>query len=217
MKASEAPQYFLLWKGEQSGPFSLAEIRAKLDSGGISRMHQVNFDGRWIVLDEFLQKQGGTDLEVGIRAQAEKREAELRSNFEQQIAVERAHQSALEAQIAQAENRSSHARLLPPQPSILLQHLHSRSLPGLQIAPVSAPPRTSGLAIAALVAALCSFVPYVGFITWIPALVFGHVALSQTKRDPALVGGGMAIAALVITYFLLAIGLIVVLLVVANN
>ena len=59
-----------------------------------------------------------------------------------------------------------------------------------------APARTSGMAIAALVMGLCNFVPYLNFVTWILALVFGHVALSQMKRDPELGGRGMALAGL---------------------
>ena len=64
---------------------------------------------------------------------------------------------------------------------------------------------------------LCNFVPYLNFVTWILALVFGHVALSQMKRDPAIEGRGMAIAGLVITYFLLLMGLTVGVLMVAKN
>jgi hypothetical protein len=41
------------------------------------------------------------------------------------------------------------------------------------------------------------------------AIILGHIALSQTERDPNLGGRRFAIAALIITYSLLAIGLIV--------
>ena len=64
--------------------------------------------------------------------------------------------------------------------------------------------------------ALCNFVPYLGFFSWILALVFGHTALAQMKRDPGLDGRGMAIAGLVITYFLLVMGLTFAVLVFAN-
>jgi hypothetical protein len=196
----------LLWKGRQSGPFSVAAIREKLGSGEISRMHQVNFNGRWIVLDEFLEKHAGGDPEAQRRAEAERRELQLKRDFEQQLATERAQQSVLEERLAQAESHSSHSQLLPPPPQ---QQYLPPPATGFQTFPADADasPRTSGLAIAALVMGLCNFVPFLNFVTWILALVFGHVALSQMKRDPALEGRGMAIAGLVITYFLLLMGL----------
>ena len=221
MSATRDPQYSLLWKGRQSGPFSLAAIREKLGSGEISRMHQVNFNGRWMVLDEFLEKHAGGDPEAQLRAEAEKREAQLRRDFEQQLSAERAQQSALEERLAQAESRSSLSHLLPqsPPPPPQQQYLPPQPEPGFQTSHSAshAPQRTSGLAIAALVMGLCNFVPFLNFVTWILALVFGHVALSQMKRDPALQGRGMAIAGLVITYFLLVMGLTLVILSVANN
>lgn len=207
MNTAREPQFLLLWKGRQSGPFSVAVIREKLGAGEISRMHQVEFNGRWIVLDEFLEKHGAGDPEAQRRAEAEKRETQLRRDFEQQLAAERAQQSALEGRLADAENRASLSHLLPPPPPPP-QYLPPTP-PAFQTYPVAteAPPRTSGLAIAALVMGLCNFVPFLNFVSWILALVFGHVALSQMKRDPALEGRGMAIAGLVITYFLLVMGL----------
>lgn len=60
-------------------------------------------------------------------------------------------------------------------------------------APVS---RTSGLAIASMVLGIL----WVYWIGSILALIFGHVALSQTSRDETLRGRGMAIAGLVLGY-----------------
>jgi len=114
MSATNEPQYLLLWKGIQSGPFSLAVIREKLGSGDISRMHQVNFNGRWIILDEFLEKQGG-DSDARRRAEAEKREKQMRHEFESQLAAERARKIALEERLAKAESRSSPQQAPPPE------------------------------------------------------------------------------------------------------
>ena len=209
MSTAREPQFLLLWKGRQSGPFSVAVIREKLSSGEVSRMHQVNFNGRWIVLDEFLEKHGGGDPEAQRQAEAEKREGQMRRDFEEQLANERAQQSALEGRLAEAESRSSLSHLLPPPPPPMQPQYLPQPGPAIQAYPVVAdhPQRTSGLAIAALVMGLCNFVPFLNIVTWILALVFGHVALSQMKRDPALEGRGMAIAGLVITYFLLVLGL----------
>ena len=56
--------------------------------------------------------------------------------------------------------------------------------------------RTSGLAIASMVLGIV----WVYWIGSILAVIFGHVALSQTSRDETLRGRGMAIAGLVLGY-----------------
>ena len=66
------------------------------------------------------------------------------------------------------------------------------------------------MAVGAFVCSLLNFVPYLNFITWILALVFGHIALSEMERAPGLGGRGLAIAALVITYVLLLLAVIIV-------
>ncbi len=82
--------------------------------------------------------------------------------------------------------------------------------------PYAAPQRkTNGMAIAALVTGIASYV--VG-ITSIPAIILGIVALNQIKKDPTQDGKGMAIAGIVlgsvfivltILAFLLFFGLII--------
>ena len=67
--------------------------------------------------------------------------------------------------------------------------------------------QTNILALVSLVLTILIF--FTGGITWIPAVICGHIARTATKRDPNLGGGGMATAALVISYLLLA-GLILV-------
>jgi len=61
--------------------------------------------------------------------------------------------------------------------------------------------RTSGLAIASMVCGICSlvlvWVPGLGFLLGMLAVILGVVAMSQTGRDPSLGGRGMAIAGLV--------------------
>jgi hypothetical protein len=64
---------------------------------------------------------------------------------------------------------------------------------------------------------ICNFIPYFQSVSWILALVFGHIALSRTNRDESLKGRGMAIAGLAITYFLLLMGLAFIALTLANH
>jgi hypothetical protein len=205
------PTYLLQWKGRQSGPFSLAQIRTQLGRGEISRMHQVAVDGGWQVLDEFLAQHP----EETARRHADElrqREAELRREFETQLATERARGSEYSPQDEPPRSPLSH--LLPKQPPPTFLPLPD---PASEAEAESAPTRTSGLAIAALVLALCNFIPYVNFFSWILALVFGHTALGQMKRDPALTGRGLALAALGITYFLLVMGVTFLVLLLVNG
>jgi Flp pilus assembly pilin Flp len=65
----------------------------------------------------------------------------------------------------------------------------------------SAPPagaRTSGLAIASLVCGILGF--FSAGLMGIPAVILGHISRSQIKKNPALQGGGLALAGLITGY-----------------
>lgn len=59
--------------------------------------------------------------------------------------------------------------------------------------------RTSGLAIASLATGILGFIcdPFLA----ITAVVLGHIARSQIRKDPTLKGGGMALTGLIFGYF----------------
>ncbi|MGD9997594.1 MAG: DUF4190 domain-containing protein [Ilumatobacteraceae bacterium] len=69
--------------------------------------------------------------------------------------------------------------------------------------------RTSGLAIASMVLGIL----WLWWVGSILAVIFGHVAISQTSRDPYLGGKGMAIAGLVLGY--IGVGFLLLFIVVA--
>ncbi len=73
---------------------------------------------------------------------------------------------------------------------------------------------TSGTAIAALVLGICGLVLCPPVLS-IPAIVFGALAMRDTGRDPALEGRGMAIAGFVTGIVGTALGLILIILVIA--
>lgn len=77
------------------------------------------------------------------------------------------------------------------------------------------PPMTStnGLAIASMVLGII----WIYWLGSLLAVVFGHVALSQIKRNPYQTGRGMAIAGLVLGYLGLAMLLLVVVAVIATT
>ena len=216
-------QYLLLWKGRQIGPFNAGQIREKLSAGDINRMHQINVGGRWQILDDYLEKLRGTESEVRRAEQQEAREAEIKRQFEARSNEESARPG---------EERSALSHLIPRDASPPPPFQPGSALPaGSPFGKFHDPPgseaphppfpvsqsRTNGFAIAALVMGLCSFIPFVDFVSWILALVFGHIALTQMKGDESIKGRGMAITGLAITYFFLVVVITFVVLCLANN
>jgi uncharacterized RDD family membrane protein YckC len=62
------------------------------------------------------------------------------------------------------------------------------------------PTETAASAIASLALGICSCLLLLGPLAGIPAVVCGHVALSNMKANPRLGGKGLAIAGLVTGY-----------------
>lgn len=83
-------------------------------------------------------------------------------------------------------------------------------------APAPASPPVSGLAVASLVCGIASLVMCLGFLTGLPGVICGHLALQKIKQaGTALRGGGLALAGLIMGYIGIGfslIGVIVVLL-----
>ncbi|WP_223628624.1 DUF4190 domain-containing protein [Microbacterium sp. EST19A] len=74
--------------------------------------------------------------------------------------------------------------------------------------PVPAPRPTSGLAVTSLVCGIAGIVLFwavIPMLASIVAVITGHMALGQTKRNPALGGRGMAFAGLITGYVVVAL------------
>ncbi len=216
MSQSPTPQYLLAWKGATSGPFTLAQIREQLVAGEISRMHHAQVEGRWVSLDELLSAG-----EASERRAAAAQEARLRQADQGRIEAEQAQQEELAAAERRSQLLPPEARrppVPPPPPTIRVAPHNFTPPPRADYNPLAASPqRTSGFAITAFVCAIANFVPFLNFVSWVLALVFGHVALNDIGKDPTLGGRGLAIAALIITYFLLILGLTFVVLMAVNG
>ena len=77
-------------------------------------------------------------------------------------------------------------------------------------------PGTSGKAIAALILGLCVFL--VGLFAGIPAVILGHMALTEINTSGGLKGGkGMAITGLVLGYLSIAAGVCGILLIILSS
>ena len=54
---SNAGAFLLRWRGQSSGPFSLAELEQKLDAHAIGMSHEVQWQGQWVTLRDFFAAQ----------------------------------------------------------------------------------------------------------------------------------------------------------------
>ncbi len=77
--------------------------------------------------------------------------------------------------------------------------------------PADAPRPTSGLAVAALICGIAGVVLFwalIPVLASIAAVITGHMALGQIKRDPGIGGRGLAIAGLILGYAVIALSAI---------
>lgn len=204
--------YNLQWRGAAKGPWTLVHIKQALQSGDIHSLYQIQTDQGWLPLRDFLATLPQTPVEPPVPTAAQLAAA-ARLDAEQQLRDEYEGKfQALEMQIAEERRRRKEQSAMPVQPPAVPQWmLQPPAQPEAQIGPSNGG-RTSGLAIASFVLSLLFFIPIANFVTWILSLVFGHMALGHMKHDPFLRGRGLAIAALVISYVLMGLGILVVVL-----
>jgi len=74
---------------------------------------------------------------------------------------------------------------------------------------MNTPPRTSTLAVVSLIFGILGWLP-VPVIGSVVAIVTGHLARAEIRRDPAVEGDGMAIAGLVLGYAAILVGVFLV-------
>ena len=79
--------------------------------------------------------------------------------------------------------------------------------------PTPAPRQTSALAITSLVSGILGWtlLPFLGSIA---AVICGHMARAEIRRDPNIDGDGMAVAGLVLGWVSIAFGVLAILLVI---
>lgn len=81
------------------------------------------------------------------------------------------------------------------------------TVPGNAIPAAATPTKTNGFAITSLVLSIIGLVCCTSLLFNILAVVFGHLALSQLKKNPAQGGKNLATAGLIIGYIGLALGI----------
>ena len=201
-------EYYLSWRGRQSGPFSLEEIEAQLRRGEVSGLHLIHHGGAWIPLEEFLAT--NKPLPVAPPPPMPAPPSPVDDAMEDRL-----------AEIEAALLRRSTAAPVMPAVSLPPPPVQQWYPPVQQWYPPVAIPRgprqTSGTAVVAFIFSLiCNFFyliappigEIIGFVMWLLSIIFGHTSLSDCNRNPELVGGGLALAALIISYLSLFIGLV---------
>jgi hypothetical protein len=145
-------QLYLHQHGQQSGPFTEAEIREKLTSGAVDAQDLVWWEGQpaWVML-------GTTPF----------------------------------ADASSVPTPPPHSLSGAPSPAPTTV----TSAPTPILTPAA--PRTSGLAIGSLVCGLGS--PLL-CLTFIPAIILGHLALNDIRRKPGTQGRGLALTGLILGY-----------------
>jgi len=88
-------------------------------------------------------------------------------------------------------------------------NIETRENPRTQIPPGHLPMQTSGVAVTSMVLGILTYI-IGGVFTAIPAVICGHVAKAEMRRNPNLGGRGMAIAGLAMGYLAIVITLVIV-------
>jgi hypothetical protein len=176
------------WKGRVTGPHSLEDIRGLLAAGEISRLHQIDHAGQWRPLDEFLREAEVTSQQEA--AEMAQQDELDRRRMARELADERIRSAALEQQFAWLQQKQARDRELMPK---------------------ATKKRTSNLAVAAFVVSFCSFIPFVNFVSWIPALILAHAAIAEIDKDRNLEGRALAQGAIVISSTFLVLGVLLLL------
>jgi hypothetical protein len=111
-------RYILDWRGTKRGPWSIADIEARLEAGEINSLHSIHVDGKWVVLREFLEQKRTATALSRKKAQA----AQSHRPAEVSPAIHQTAPSPLPAQPSHA-NPPAFERPAPVQPKAKGTHL----------------------------------------------------------------------------------------------
>ena len=166
-------ELFLSWQGQVTGPHALRDIRNLLKLGKIHSLYKIQIEGQWVLLRDHL-----ATLEKESREEAAKQAApQLKAPSPSFVKP-----AAVTDDDWQSDGASESAHDSP-------------SLNEAEQSPVPA-----GIAITSFVLSLFFFVPYLNGVTWLLALIFGHLALSNAGNRPSGKAATLAWIGLWITY-----------------
>lgn len=94
--------FLLRWRGRQEGPYTLAAIEDKLSTNHIGLLHEINRNGHWFTLREFM-----AERQAALRAEQHAREEQQRQAREEQQREDRLRAERLEAEKLQELRRQN--------------------------------------------------------------------------------------------------------------
>jgi hypothetical protein len=184
----------LTWQGQATGPHTLREIKSLLRVGKIHSLFKIQVDGEWMLLRDHL-----ADLDRHLR------EAERSPAGPAATPATRTFPP-----ISMPTGGVPMAIAVPDDDR---RQVPEAALPAPRPTAVGEPEAgaAKGMAIAAFALSLFFCVPYLNGITWVLALIFGHLAVAPTgaeRRSPAatLAWLGLWLCYVEISLFLLGLG-----------
>lgn len=176
-------EFFVSWQGQVTGPHTLRDIQNLLKLGKINSLYKIQIEGQWVLLRDQLAT---FDKESREQAAKESRE-----------------------QAAKQSIRST--QLQPPPPQFVkptaapvddwqFDEAQAPTYDSASWSEAESSPVPTGIAITSFVLSLFFFVPFLNGITWLLALIFGHLALSNAGNRPRGKAATLAWIGLWITY-----------------
>jgi hypothetical protein len=184
----------LTWQGQATGPHTLREIKSLLRVGKIHSLFKIQVDGEWLLLRDHL-----ADLDRYLR------EAERAPAVPAATPATRT--------FPPISMPSGGVPMAIPVPDDDRRQVPEAALPPPRPTAVGEPETVAakGMGIAAFALSLFFFVPYLNGITWVLALIFGHLAVAPTGAERRSLAGTLAWLGLWLCYveislFLLVLG-----------
>jgi hypothetical protein len=177
-------QSFLSWQGQVTGPHTLREIQNLLKLGKIHSLYKIQVEGEWNLLRDHL-------------ASMEKSARDTAKTTSKEFAPPPSLAPVPKAILVPADEYLA---------SVNDTHTPNEGeAHGEESEPIS-----PGMAIASFGLSLLFFIPFLNVITWLLALIFGHLALSQggsknNRKSKTLAWLGLWISYVEISFFLIVL------------
>ena len=176
---TDSKDFFLSWQGQVTGPYAPRDIRNLLKLGKIHSLYRIQIEGQWILLRDHL--------------------ATLEKDLRDEAGCQAARSVSLQAQPSQFAKPITVAKEVWKSDVAVDP---GREQPSWNET-AEQPPAPIGIAITSFALSLFFFVPFLNGITWLLALIFGHLALTNTESRPSGKAATLAWVGLWITYVMI--------------
>lgn len=204
--------YYLSWRNQITGPFTMDQIHQQLRRREISTLYKIQVNGNWESLRSYLATHKSNKEKDRLEEAAMQKQRIEREQLElNQLREERDH----EIRVADSVKQNQQVTSTPVQSAAAIPIDQEGSKRDDYEEDVQNGSRRSsfsgrGLGIASFVLSLFFFIPVLNLICFILALIFGHLALSQTpssrrKDENALPWFGVSFTYIQASYLILTV------------